>query len=269
MGIGGAVPGKKSAAPVGLGAAMAAALSCTLPAYAATAVPGRGFGAIRAPRRLRAVRGDAAGRGGVPPLHAARGAGRHGGDRRVPVPVHRVSHRTRNRRVRHSSRPRVGDIEQPVPLARRLCLVVAALRAKPHSGRAPQIPARRLEGRVRAARHDLRAVVVPGQHCRRDHRRHDCGDGVQTQGAYRLPCGHRRRIERRRRGQRRRRHHHHHDVDRRRESARRGRGVCCSVCRLVHIRHTGCDPAASIFADPEATPHAACTSTRAASASSR
>ncbi len=36
------------------------------------------------------------------------------------------------------------------------------------------LPAGRLEGRVRAAGDDLRAVLVPRQHRRRDHRRHHC-----------------------------------------------------------------------------------------------
>ena len=86
-------------------------------------------------------------------------------------------------------------------------------------GRAAAVPAGRLEGRVRAARDDLRAVELSRQHRGRADRRHDGAHRVPRQGAHRLSRGDRRRIERRRRGQRRRRHDDDDDVDRRRESA--------------------------------------------------
>ena len=81
--------------------------------------------------------------------------------------------------------------------------------------------ARRLEGRLRAARDDLRAVVVPRQHRRGADRRHDRRRRVPRQGAHRLSRRHRRRVERRRLGQRRRRHDDDDDVDRRRLAAYR------------------------------------------------
>ena len=84
------------------------------------------------------------------------------------------------------------------------------------SRRAAALPAGRLEGRLRAAGDDLRAVELPRQHRRRADRRHDGARGVPRQGAHRLPGGDRRGVQRRRLGQRRRRHDHDHDVDRRR-----------------------------------------------------
>ena len=89
----------------------------------------------------------------------------------------------------------------------------------------PRLLAGRLEGRLRAAGDDLRAVVVPRQHRGGADRWHDRRRRVPRQGPHRLSRRDRRRIECRRLGQRRRRHDDDDDVDRRRFAAVGARGL--------------------------------------------
>ena len=143
----------------------------------------------------------------------------------------------------------MGDPREPVPAADGLCAAVAAFREEPHPGRDAGLPARRLEGRVRAAGHRVRAVELSRQHRRRADRRHDGAACLPGKGPYRLSRGHRRCIECRRLRQRGRRHHDHHDVDRRREPALGARGLRRGGHRAGHLRHSGRAPAAPLFAD--------------------
>ena len=173
----------------------------------------------RHPRRFHPVRPDAAGRRAVPPPHAAGGADRACRHHALQAGLHGLQGRRRPAGPCRAHVARGRDPLQPVPAADGLCPALAPLREEPGARRDAPLPARRLEGRLRAARHRRRDLELPRQHRRGADRRHHGAAGVQGQGAHRLPRRHRRRLQRRRLGQRGRRHHHHHDVDRRREPA--------------------------------------------------
>ena len=96
----------------------------------------------------------------------------------------------------------------------------------------------RLEGRLRAAHHGVRAVVVPRQHRGRAHRRRDGAPAFPRQGPHRLSRRDRRGIERGRRGQRHRRHDDHDDVDRGRFPACGVRSLRRGDRRARHLRHS-------------------------------
>ena len=132
----------------------------------------------------------------------------------------------------------------------------------------PTLPARRLEGRLRAAGDGVRAVELPRQHRRGDDRRRDGAHRVPRQGAHRLSRGDRRGVERRRRRQRGRRHDHDDDVDRRRRAARGARGLRRGGRRAGGLRHSGGAAAAALLADREARRSRRRRSTGCASASS-
>ena len=202
----------------------------------------------RDPLRVHPVRGDACRRRAAAPSYAAHRGGRP--DRDLAVQDRGGALRGRPGPVGAVAAPgsRMGDYRQPVRAAARLRAAVEALRSEPRSRVAAEIPARRLEGRARAAGDDLRAVVVPRQHRRRADRRHHRARGIPRQGAHRLPRGHRRRLERRRLGQRRRRHHHHDDVDRRRASAAGDRSLHRRRRRDAHLRRPGIAAAAALLA---------------------
>ncbi len=119
--------------------------------------------------------------------------------------------------------------------------------------------ARGLAGALHAAGDHLHAVRLPRQHRRGADRRHGGGQRVQAQGAYRLPCRHRRRFERRWRRLGGRRHDDDHDVAGRRQSARRGRGLCRGRRGAGGVRHPGGAAAAQAHGDqprfPGGAPH--------------
>ena len=85
----------------------------------------------------------------------------------------------------------------------------------------PRSASRRLEGRLDAARHDLRALSFPRQHRRGSDRWNSGAARVRGQSPHRLSGRHRSGVERRRRRQRDRRHDNHNDVDRWCEPAQR------------------------------------------------
>ncbi len=92
----------------------------------------------------------------------------------------------------------------------------------------PRLPPEGWLGTFRAARHHLRVVGLPRQHCRGTHRRHRRAASVFKRKVHigYLAQAIVRGIQCRRRRQRGGRHRlHHHDVDRRCQSARRGRGL--------------------------------------------
>ena len=114
------------------------------------------------------------------------------------------------------------------------------------------VPAGRLEGRLRAARHGVRSLVVPRQHRGRADRRRDGAPAFPRQGPHRLSRRDRRGVECGGRGQCHRRHDDHDDVDRGRipacgvRSLRRGDG------RARHLRHSRGEAAARVFTDTRA-----------------
>ena len=178
------------------------------------------------PGRLHPVRADAARRRALPSQDVAGRADRPRGDRRLQAGLHRLQDRRRPRRACAAHAARSGDAGEPVPAADGLCDPVAAFREQPRARRDAGLPAGRLAGRPRAARHRVRALGLPRQHRGRADRRHDGAACVQGQSAHRLSRRHRRGLQRRRRRQRGRRHHHHDDVDRRHQPVERGRGLC-------------------------------------------
>ena len=212
---------------------------------------GGGCGVRRARRaiRVRSVRPDAHRRRAVPSSHAAGRAHRPRRDRALQARLHGIQGRPGDGRSRAAHAARMGDSRQPFRPAARLRAAFQLLRGKPGAGGAAALPAGRLEGRLRAAVDDLRAVFVPRQHRRRADRRHHRPHGVPRQGAYRLPGGDRRRVERGRLGQRGRRHHHHHDVDRWCRSAGRAGGLRCRRRRDADLRRPRLAAAAGLLAD--------------------
>ncbi len=160
-------------------------------------------------------------------------------------------------------------LDQPAVPARRVRAAVQPFREEPRARRPAPLPPGRLEGLLRAARDDLRAVELSRQHRRGADRRRDGCRRVPPQGSYRLPCRDRRRFQRRRLGQRGRRHHHHHDVARRREPDQRARCVCRRGGRSRHLRHPGLDAAAALLADHEGRAAACAGGLARGSASSR
>ena len=231
---------------------IALSLVLALPAHAASAASAAGpIHLLGIPVDFILFGADPARRGAVPPPHAAGGADRPRRHRRLQARLHRLQIRGGPRRSGAAHAARVGDPRQPVPPADGLRPAVAALRDQQAPRRDAGVPARRLEGRLRPARHRVRAVELPRQHRRGADRRGDGARGVQGPGAHRLSRRHRRRVQRRRLGQRGGRHHHHHDVDRRRQPAGRGRGLCRGGRGAVRVRHTGGHAAAEVLADHE------------------
>ena len=166
-------------------------------------------------------------------------AERAGRNHDLQTDLHRVQIRRRPDRLCAAHAARMGDPGQPVPAADGICTALAPLREEPDSGRDAGLPARRLEGRRRAASDRVHSFRFPGQYrCRAD-RRHHGAPCFPGQSPHRLPCRDRRGIECGRRRQRRRRHDHHDDVDRRHQSVGRDRGLCGRRCRIFCLRDPG------------------------------
>ena len=196
------------------------------PASAAEAVAGReGPALFGIPVDFILFGVDAARRCAVSSSHAAGRARRARGHHALQARLHRLQDRRGPRRPGPAHAARVGHPHQSAGPAARLRAPVQPFREEPRPGGAAALPARRLEGRIRAARHDLRAVELSRQYRGGDDRRHHRRHRVPAQGAYRLSGGDRRRLERRRLGQRGGRHDDHHDVDRRREPGGRAGGL--------------------------------------------
>ena len=145
--------------------------------------------------------------------HALRRADRDDHHRAVQDHLHRLQDRRRAGRPDRPHRPRMGDAGQPVLPADGLRAAVAAFREEPRAGHPAEVSARRLEGRLRAAAHGLRALQLPRQHRRRADRRRHGASVVQGQSACRLPGRHRCRFKCRWLGFGGWRHDDHDDLD--------------------------------------------------------